>query len=106
MLKKAAICVVACLATAGTAHANMNDVGHETAGACPEHGTVGPIGGIRQKLVGAHDGGATWFLAPAANCDEAKANAVKGLPMVRVATIDDALAALQALREKRTPPLC
>ena len=38
--------------------------------------------------------------------EEAKANAVSGLPMVQVATIDDALAALQALREKRTPPLC
>ncbi len=46
MLKKAAIFVVACLATAGTADASMNDVGHETAGACPEHGTVGPIGDL------------------------------------------------------------
>ena len=33
-------------------------------------GAVGPIGGIRQKLVGARDGGADWFLAPADNCDE------------------------------------
>jgi len=75
-------------------------------GTIDDEGNVGPIGGIPQKLRGAKRDGATVFLAPAANCDEAKANAVKGLPMVRVATIDDALAALQALREKRTPPLC
>ena len=75
-------------------------------GTIDDEGNVGPIGGIPQKLRGAKRDGATVFLAPAANCDEAKANAVKGLPMVRVATIDDALAALQALREKRSPPLC
>ena len=32
--------------------------------------------------------------------------AVPGLKVYRVATIDDALNALQALREKRTPQLC
>jgi PDZ domain-containing protein len=46
------------------------------------------------------------FFAPAANCAEARANAVDGLPVFRVATVDDALGALQALRENRTPPLC
>jgi PDZ domain-containing protein len=75
-------------------------------GTIDDEGNVGPIGGIPQKLRGAKRDGATVFLAPAANCAEAKANAVKGLPMVRIATIDDALAALQALREKRMPPLC
>ena len=33
-------------------------------------GAVGPIGGIGQKMVGARSGGATMFLAPAANCDD------------------------------------
>jgi Lon-like protease len=75
-------------------------------GTIDDEGNVGPIGGIPQKLRGAKRDGATVFLAPAANCVEAKANAVKGLPIVRVATVDDALAALQALREKRTPALC
>jgi PDZ domain-containing protein len=75
-------------------------------GTIDDEGNVGPIGGIPQKLRGAKRDGATVFLAPAANCAEAKANAVQGLPMVKVATIDDALAALQALREKRVPPLC
>ena len=34
-------------------------------------GTVDPIGGIQQKLVGARRAGATTFLVPAANCAEA-----------------------------------
>ena len=34
-------------------------------------GTVGPIGGIRQKIAGAADDGAKIFLVPAANCAEA-----------------------------------
>jgi Lon-like protease len=75
-------------------------------GTIDDEGNVGPIGGIPQKLRGAKRDGATVFLAPEANCAEAKANAVKGLPIVKVATVDDALAALQALREKRTPALC
>ena len=33
-------------------------------------GAVGAIGGIRQKLWGAQDAGADWFLAPESNCDE------------------------------------
>ena len=32
--------------------------------------TVGPIGGIRQKLIGARRAGADYFLAPADNCDD------------------------------------
>jgi Lon-like protease len=75
-------------------------------GTIDDEGNVGAIGGIPQKLRGAKRDGATVFLAPASNCAEAKANAVKGLPIVRIATVDDALAALQALRDKRTPALC
>jgi PDZ domain-containing protein len=75
-------------------------------GTIDDEGNVGPIGGIPQKLRGAKRDKATVFLTPAANCAEALANAVPGLPMVKVATVDDALAALQALREKRTPATC
>jgi Lon-like protease len=75
-------------------------------GTIDDEGNVGPIGGIPQKLRGAKRDKAKVFLVPAANCPEAKANAVSGLPMYRVATIDDALAALQALRESRTPTQC
>jgi PDZ domain-containing protein len=37
-------------------------------GTIDAEGRVGPIGGIRQKVVGARDDGAGWFLAPAENC--------------------------------------
>lgn len=69
-------------------------------------GNVGPIGGIAQKLVAARDVKAKVFLTPAANCKEALGAAQPGLPLVKVATLDDALAALQALRENRQPALC
>jgi PDZ domain-containing protein len=75
-------------------------------GTIDDEGNVGPIGGIPQKLRGAKRDRAKAFLVPAANCAEAKNNAVAGLPLFRVATVDDALAALQALRDKRTPTLC
>jgi PDZ domain-containing protein len=75
-------------------------------GTIDDNGNVGPIGGIPQKLVAARRDGAKVFLTPAANCAEAVANAVPGLPLARVATVDDALAALQAVREHRQPTLC
>jgi Lon-like protease len=76
-------------------------------GTIDDEGNVGPIGGVPHKLRGAKRDKATVFLTPTANCAEAAANAVPGLTLARVATVDDALAALQALREKRpVPQLC
>ena len=69
-------------------------------------GAVGPIGGIPLKLVAARDIGAVLFLVPAANCAEALQNAQPGLPMAKVATVDDALTALGDLRAGRTPAGC
>ncbi|TQJ31774.1 PDZ domain-containing protein [Microbacterium sp. SLBN-146] len=62
-------------------------------------GDVGPIGGIRQKMWGAVGEGAEWFLAPAANCDEVVGHIPDGLRVFSVATLDDAIGALDALRE-------
>ncbi|GAA5028500.1 PDZ domain-containing protein [Microbacterium fluvii] len=62
-------------------------------------GTVGAIGGIRQKLWGARDAGATWFLAPAANCDEVVGHVPAGLQVFSVETLDDSLAVLEAIRD-------
>lgn len=62
-------------------------------------GTVGPIGGIRQKLWGAKDAGAEWFLAPASNCDEVVGHVPDGLRVFSVETLDDSLAALEAVRD-------
>jgi PDZ domain-containing protein len=75
-------------------------------GTIDDEGNVGPIGGVPQKLVAAKRDGAQIFLTPAGNCAEAVQNAVPGLPMARVATLDDALAALKAVREHRQPALC
>jgi PDZ domain-containing protein len=69
-------------------------------------GNVGPIGGIPQKLVGAKDAGAQLFLVPSGNCAEALRNAVAGLPMAEVATVDDALTALQTFTTGGTPRPC
>jgi PDZ domain-containing protein len=75
-------------------------------GTIDDDGNVGAIGGIAQKMRGAKRDGASVFLAPADNCAEAAANAVPGLKIVKVATLHDALTALQTLREHGTPTLC
>jgi PDZ domain-containing protein len=43
---------------------------------------------------------------PADNCAEALRNAQPEVPMARVATLDDALTALEDLRAGRTPTPC
>ncbi len=60
-------------------------------------GAVGAIGGIRQKLFGARNAGAKYFLAPAANCNEVTGHIPSGLTVFAVKTLDDSLAALKAI---------
>ena len=60
-------------------------------------GTVGAIGGIQQKIAGARSSGATVFLVPAPNCSAAMDAGVKGIRLIRVETIHDAVSGLQAL---------
>jgi PDZ domain-containing protein len=62
-------------------------------------GKVGPIGGIRQKLYGARDAGATIFLAPESNCDEVVGHVPDGLDVFRTATLDDSLHILDVVAE-------
>jgi Lon-like protease len=69
-------------------------------------GNVGPIGGVQLKLVSAREIGATMFLVPDGNCDQALQAPQPGLVLARVATLDDALDALADHRAGRTPPLC
>lgn len=59
-------------------------------------GTVGPIGGIEQKVAGAEREGAEIFLAPAANADDAR-SAADEIAVVPVETFDDALSYLEGL---------
>ena len=75
-------------------------------GTIDDEGNVGPIGGIPQKLVGAKEAGAQIFLVPADNCAEALRNAVPGLPMAKVATVDDALTAVSTFVGGGTPAKC
>ena len=62
-------------------------------------GAVGAIGGIRQKLVGASDTGADFFLAPAANCQEVVGYEPDGLEVVAVETFDQAVEATETIAE-------
>jgi len=75
-------------------------------GTIDDEGNVGPIGGIPQKLVGAKEAGAQIFLVPADNCAEALRNAVPGLPMAKVANVQDALTALKTFTSGGTPAPC
>jgi PDZ domain-containing protein len=61
-------------------------------------GTIGPIGGIRQKLHGALDAGADFFLAPESNCNEVVGHIPGDLRVIPVATLDDSLTALETIR--------
>ena len=58
-------------------------------------GAVGPIGGIAQKMHGARSGGATLFLAPAANCDDVVGHIPDGLQVVRVENLTEARKAVE-----------
>jgi len=75
-------------------------------GTIDDDGDVGPIGGIPQKLVAAKAANAKFFLTPDTNCAEALANAQPGLPLVKVTSLDNALAALSTLRSGGQPTLC
>ena len=66
-------------------------------GSIEPDGTVGAIGGIRQKLLGARRGGARWFLAPEDNCEEVVGHVPDGLEVLSVSTLDDALVAVRAI---------
>jgi PDZ domain-containing protein len=75
-------------------------------GTIDANGRVGPIGGVPQKIIGAQDAGATVFLTPIDNCGEAVENAVPGLLLVQVDTLETALTALETVRAGGTPTLC
>jgi PDZ domain-containing protein len=69
-------------------------------------GKVLPIGGIQFKMAAARQAGATTFLVPSDNCTEAKAQVPDGLQLVRVASLDDAVKALDAMHAGKVPASC
>jgi len=60
-------------------------------------GTVSPIGGIAEKMIGARHAGARWFLAPAENCTEVVGHVPAGLRVVRISTLHAARQAVEAI---------
>lgn len=75
-------------------------------GTIDDEGNVGQIGGIVQKLYGARAAGATHFLVPADNCAEALTNVPSGLTLVKVGTLDEAMAALRGIGTASPLPSC
>jgi PDZ domain-containing protein len=59
-------------------------------------GTVGAIGGIQQKIVGAREDGAQLFLVPADNCEDVKGAHNEDMRLVKVDSFDTARQALEA----------
>ncbi|WP_344683130.1 MULTISPECIES: YlbL family protein [Actinomycetes] len=62
-------------------------------------GTVGPIGGIAQKVVGARDAGADHFLVPRDNCAELEGRTPRGLELHGVDDVDQARQIVEAVRD-------
>jgi PDZ domain-containing protein len=69
-------------------------------------GQVDPIGGIQQKMAGARAAGATVFLTPAANCPDTAGAVPAGLRLIKVSTLNGAVASLAALRAGQPVPGC
>jgi PDZ domain-containing protein len=74
-------------------------------GEIEDNGTVGPISGIAQKMVGAREAGATWFLSPAEECAATAGRVPDGMTVVRVSTFDQARAAVEDIAAGRTADL-
>ena len=62
-------------------------------------GTVGPIGGIQLKMIAAKEAGATVFLAPIRNCEDVRGAVPKGLNVVSIESLKDAVSDLLALQK-------
>jgi len=57
-------------------------------------GTVGPIGGVRQKVAGAEAAGAEYFLVPPENYEEAR-SAARRIKVVKIAAVKEAIRFLE-----------
>lgn len=66
-------------------------------------GTVGPIGGVVQKVAGAREAGAETFLAPAENCAELAGRVPDGMTVYAVSTLGQARQHVEDLGRDREP---
>jgi len=70
-------------------------------------GTIGPVGGIQQKLLGAQRAGAVVFRVPAQNCVEARRAVPPGLQLIKVDSLSDAVDDVRAVGARQTnEPRC
>lgn len=60
-------------------------------------GSIGPIGGIEQKMAGAKTDGSGYFLAPASNCADVVGNVPDGLEVYAVSTLHEAVTTVEAI---------
>ncbi|MEY2900340.1 MAG: hypothetical protein RL247_506 [Actinomycetota bacterium] len=75
-------------------------------GTITAEGDVGPVGGIRHKMFGAHNDGAQWFLAPVDNCPDVIGHIPAGLTVIPVSTLADATRALELIETGGALPSC
>jgi Lon-like protease len=75
-------------------------------GTIASDGKVGSIGGITHKILAAHEAGATVFLVPADNCDEAKSAHEDDIDLLKVDTLTQAVDSLKALSAGGEAPHC
>lgn len=68
-------------------------------------GEVGAIGGIVQKMYGAREAGAEWFLAPESNCGDVVGRIPSGLEVFAVTDLGEAITAVEAIAAGDTAEL-
>lgn len=73
-------------------------------GTIDESGTVGPIGGLELKLWGASRAGTDLFLLPIGNCEDLPARIPSGMAVAPVATLSEAIEAIETAAAGGTPP--
>jgi len=75
-------------------------------GTLDDAGNVGAVTNINVLMAGLRGRGATIFLTPAADCQQALQAAPTGMRLVKVSTLHGAVQALEALRAGRPVPGC
>jgi Lon-like protease len=75
-------------------------------GAIDLDGGVSAVGGVAEKLISVDRQGVKTFLIPAENCDSVRGRVPRGLRLVKVSTITDALRFLRDPKVAATAPGC
>lgn len=68
-------------------------------------GSIGPIGGVQLKMIGARDAGATYFIAPTTNCGQIVGHIPDGLIVYAVDDLDEAYDVIVGIGQSETDDL-